>query len=81
MKLSTLDLHAASVDEATTRVDAFLMQQTNREAKRARIMTGKGTGAVQKAVIAYLKRGHYPWEYERMDNGKRNEGVLVVILE
>jgi len=81
MKLATLDLHAVSVADVADRVDRFLVQQTSRSAARARIMTGKGTGAVQKTVIAYLKLGGYPWEFERMENGKRNEGVLVVILE
>ncbi len=44
-------------------------------------MTGKGTGKVKSEVIAYLKRGGYPWEYEKLSNGSRNEGVIVVIFE
>ena len=81
MKLAMLDLHAVTVADVPDRVDRFLTQQTGKNAKRCRIMTGKGTGAVQKATIASLKIGGFPWEFERMENGSRNEGVLVVILE
>jgi DNA-nicking Smr family endonuclease len=82
MKLATLDLHAVIVADVADRVDRFLVQQNAKGATRARIMTGKGTGAVQKAVIAYLKLGGFPWQYEPgPTKGTRNEGVLVIILE
>jgi hypothetical protein len=44
-------------------------------------MTGKGTGAVKKAVCAYLKLGGFPFKPEKMSNGKDNDGVLVIFLD
>lgn len=79
MKLPTLDLHGFKTESVTDAVDKFLTRNSSQA--RVRIMTGKGTGAVQKAVVTYLKLGGFPWEFERLDNGKRNEGVLVVILD
>jgi DNA-nicking Smr family endonuclease len=77
----TLDLHGFKTADVNDAVDRFLVQQTSRHSQRIRIMTGKGTGAVLKMVTAYLKLGGYPWEFEKLENGSRNEGVLVVILD
>lgn len=79
MKLPTLDLHGFKTNDVVDAVDKFLTHNSNQP--RVRIMTGKGTGAVQKTVTDYLKLGGFPWEHERLDNGKRNEGVVVVILD
>lgn len=78
-KLPTLDLHGFKTEAVADAVDKFLTR--NSAKPRVRIMTGKGTGAVFKTVTDYLKLGGFPWEFERLDNGKRNEGVLVVILD
>lgn len=83
MKLPTLDLHGYKTADIADAVDKFLTRNSSKP--RIRIMTGKGTGAVQKAVTDYLKLGGFPWEYEKADNGQnknqRNEGVIVVILD
>jgi len=80
-----IDLHGLTVEEALSRVDRFLhdISSSNRgpSLKTARIMTGKGTGTVQKAVIQYLRQAGYPWTYDKQANGKPNEGVLVLHLE
>ncbi len=78
-KLPTLDLHGFKTDAVADAVDKFLTRNSSKA--RVRIMTGKGTGAVLKTVTDYLKLGGFPFEFERLDNGKRNEGVLVVILD
>ena len=44
-------------------------------------MTGKGSGTIFKVTTDYLKKGKYPWQFEKQKNGKPNEGVLVVILD
>ena len=75
-----LDLHRFTTSEVPDAVDRFLVQSMRKGSKRVRIMTGKGTGQVKKAVMAYLKLGGYPFEAERMPNGAKNEGVLVVFL-
>jgi DNA-nicking Smr family endonuclease len=76
-----LDLHGFKTDDVRDAVDRFLVQSMKKGQKRVRIMTGKGTGAVKKVVTEYLRLGGYPFEAERMENGARNEGVLVVFLD
>jgi DNA mismatch repair protein MutS2 len=78
--LPLLDLHGFKTDEVADAVDKFLVQSSRKGHPRVRIMTGKGTGAVKKTVMEYLKLGGFPFEAEKMAGGGRNEGVLVVIL-
>lgn len=77
-KVPTLDLHAFRVEEVASAVDRFIYQ--NHHLHRVRIMTGKGTGQVRKAVTTYLKQGDYDWHFEDLPNGGQNQGVLVVEL-
>ncbi len=81
MAKDLLDLHGFKVDEVEAVLDRFLMQISNSNLKRARIMTGKGTGAVKAVTIKYLKLAGYQWSYEKLSNGKSNEGCLVLFLE
>ena len=81
MAKDLLDLHGFKTDDVENAIDRFLVQVSTSQLKRARIMTGKGTGAVQKLAIKYLKLAGYPWEFEKLSNGKRNEGCLVIFLE
>ncbi len=80
-QLPSLDLHGYQIADIADAVDRFLVQSSRKRQTRIRIVTGKGTGAVKKAVMDYLRKGHYPFEFERLPDGKRNEGVLIVILE
>lgn len=75
----TLDLHGFKTDEVFDAVEAFLAK--HQSAKQVRIMPGKGTGAVKAKVEEYLKLARYPWRPERLDNGKVNDGVMVVFME
>ena len=77
----TLDLHGFRVDEVAAAVDRFLMQAKSKGWKRIRIVTGKGTGAVQKTCVEYLRMGGYPFEFEKQEGGKVNSGVLVVFTD
>ena len=81
MAKDLLDLHGFKSDQVEDAVDAFIMKANEFNLKRARIMTGKGTGTVQKLVIQYLKRAGYPWQYEKLSNGTENQGVLVVFVD
>lgn len=81
MAKDLLDLHGYTKDEVEAAIDRFLMQLSKTQLKKARIMTGKGTGAVKSVTINYLKAAGYPWHYERLANGKQNEGCLIVVLE
>ncbi len=75
----TLDLHGRTVDEVFDLVDQFISKNQNQA--RLRIMPGVGTGKVKAELIRYLKLGSYPWEYEVMDNGNKNVGSLIIILD
>jgi DNA-nicking Smr family endonuclease len=76
-----LDLHGYKAEDVEDAIDQFLVKVSNSNLKRARIMTGKGTGKVQALTIKYLKLAGYPWAYEKLPNGKNNEGCLVIFLE
>ena len=81
MGADLLDLHGYDSEKALGALDRFLTQAESLKLKRFRIMTGKGTGKIRALVIGVLKRGGYPWKYEKLANGKTNEGVLVVFNE
>ncbi len=81
MAKDLLDLHGFKTDEVEDALDQFLVKVSQSNLKRARIMTGKGTGAVRATVIKYLKLAGYPWAYEKLSSGKNNEGCLVIFLE
>ena len=78
--MKTLDLHGYKTDEAIDAIDRFIYKAVQDGEARVRIMTGKGTGAIFKTTTSYLKKGNYPWQFEKMSNGKPNEGVLVVFV-
>lgn len=75
----TLDLHGKTTDQVFDLVDQFISKNQNKS--RLRIMPGKGSGKIRTELIRYLKLGGYPWEYEQLDNGSRNTGSIIVILD
>ncbi|MBC7741302.1 MAG: Smr/MutS family protein [Bdellovibrionaceae bacterium] len=81
MAKDLLDLHGFKSDQVEDAIDAFLMKLSNSGLKRARIMTGKGTGTVQSITTKYLKLAGYHYAFEKLPNGKNNEGCLVIFLE
>ncbi|MCB0348261.1 MAG: Smr/MutS family protein [Bdellovibrionales bacterium] len=81
MAKDSIDLHGYRVDEVADEVDRFLMRLSSSNLKRAKIITGKGSGAVQKATIEYLKRAGYHFAFEKLSNGKENSGVLILFLD
>ena len=81
MSKDLLDLHGFKSDEVEDAIDRFLDKVSSSSLKRARIMTGKGSGVVKSIAIKYLKLAGYQWAYEKLSNGKNNEGCLVIFLE
>ena len=75
---ATLDLHGDRLEGLDDKVDRFITSSQAKGLQQVRIMTGKGSGKVLAAVQKYLKLGGYPAHFERLANGKPNEGVLVV---
>lgn len=78
---ATLDLHGRTTDEVYDLVDRFITESQRRGLGRVRIMPGKGSGRVKTVLLDYLKRGHYPWQFEVNSSQQKNEGVLIVFLE
>lgn len=78
-KSPTLDLHGYKTEDVFDAVEKFLTKYSS--SKQVRIMPGKGTGKVKAKVEEYLRLAHYPWKFERLDNGKVNDGVMVVFME
>lgn len=76
-----LDLHGYKAEDVETAVDAFIYKHHQANTSRVEIMTGKGSGKVQKVVIQYLKKAGYHWKYKELPNGKPNEGVIVVFMD
>jgi DNA-nicking Smr family endonuclease len=76
--MKSLDLHGYTIDDALPAIDQFLNTFNQSGEKRAKIITGKGSGKIQKATIDYLKKAGYNWQYEKLSNGKNNEGVLIL---
>ncbi len=79
--MSTLDLHGYSTNDVEAAIDKLLVRVAKTNLKKVRILTGKGTGAVRQVAIKYLKLAGYQWSYEKLPNGKTNEGCLVVHLD
>lgn len=79
--LPCLDLHGFKTADVADAVDRFIVQSTRKGHPRVRIMTGKGTGQVKKTVSEYLRLGGFPFAPEKLDNGKTNDGVLIVFLD
>lgn len=80
MVKSSLDLHGYKTEDVEDAIDGFLMQLSKSSLKQAKILTGKGTGKVQAVTIKYLKLAGYQWSYEKLSNGKNNEGCLIIHL-
>ncbi len=70
----SLDLHGYKVDDVPGAVDRFLHQHASRGTPQVRIITGKGTGAVKKKTLEWLKLGGYHHKAE-------NEGSLLIFME
>lgn len=74
VQMPTLDLHGYVVADVVDAVDRFLVNCQKKGVHKARIITGRGTGAVRKAALDWLKRGGFPYSNE-------NEGSFVVHLD
>lgn len=81
VKLKSIDLHGLKADEVFDALDGFLLKASQSGQRRVKIITGKGKGIVQKETERYLKMAGYHYQKEKMDNGKVNDGVLIVFVE
>ena len=77
---SEVDLRGMMVDEALASLDIFLDNALLGHLESVRIIHGKGTGAVRKAVREHLKRSRYVKSFRPGRYGEGEDGVTVAEL-
>ena len=76
-----LDIRGMAVDEALPVLDNFLDAAYMGNLPNARIIHGKGTGALRKAVHASLRRNKAVKSFRLGNYGEGESGVTVVELK
>jgi DNA mismatch repair protein MutS2 len=77
---SEVDLRGLTVEEALDKVDKYLDDAVLAGAPMVRIIHGKGTGALRKAVTDFLKAHRYVASYRLGGVGEGGDGVTVAKL-
>ena len=75
-----INLLGRTVDEALAELDKFLDDALLTHTEQVRIVHGKGTGALRKAVTEYLKKQSYVKEFRAGEFGEGDAGVTIVKL-
>ncbi len=73
-----IDLHGFHEHEAIEAISEFLMNAEQKHMKRVRIITGKGSGILQKSVRTWLINNEYFFETAKITEG--GSGALIVKL-
>ena len=82
LSISTeLDLRGLTAEEALQIVDKYLDDALLAGIPRARIIHGKGTGALRTAIIAYLREHSAVKTFRAGESGEGGSGVTVVELQ
>ncbi len=76
-----LNLLGKTVDEALTELDKYLDDAYLAHLPSVRIVHGKGTGALRKAVQNYLRRQSYVESYRLGEFGEGDSGVTIVTFK
>ena len=79
-QIPLLDLHALTEGEVFDKVDQFIHKHSQSGVTQVKIMPGKGKGVVKKKLVEYLRLANYSYQFEKLENQKENEGVLIVFL-
>ena len=77
---NTCDLRGETVEEALDRTEAFLDQTILGPFPRAFIIHGHGTGALKKAIRAYLENSPYVKSFRPGERSEGGDGITVVEL-
>ena len=75
-----INLLGKTVDDALAELDKFLDDALLTHTETVRIVHGKGTGALRKAVTEYLKKKSYVKDFRLGEYGEGDSGVTVVKL-
>ena len=73
-----LDIRGMASDEAMPVLDQFLDNAVMAKLSSARIIHGKGTGVLRKAVHAHLKHSRYVKSFRLGTFGEGEDGVTIV---
>ena len=76
-----LNLLGMTTDEAINELDKYLDDARMSHLSSVRIVHGKGTGALRKAVHNYLRRQKWIKKYRLGDFGEGDAGVTIVELQ
>lgn len=76
-----INLIGKTVDEALMELDKYLDDAYLAHLKSVRIVHGKGTGALRKAVQGYLKRQKYVKSFHLGEFGEGDAGVTITEFE
>jgi DNA mismatch repair protein MutS2 len=74
---TSIDLRGSTVDETLQRLDLYLDQAMRAGLPQARIIHGKGTGALRQAVRQFLADHPLVSAYEAADSREGGEGVTI----
>ena len=75
-----LNLLGKTVDEALIEVDKFLDDALLAHVETVRIVHGKGTGALRRAIHEHLRKLRYVKSYRLGEYGEGDSGVTIVTL-
>ena len=78
---SELNLRGMTTDEAIVELDKYLDDAYLAHLSPVRIVHGKGTGALRKAVHQYLRRQKHVASYRLGEYGEGDAGVTIVELK
>ena len=70
-----------TVDEATAALDKYLDDAYLANLPQARIIHGKGTGALRKGIHQYLRKVKYIKEFHLAEFGEGDMGVTIVTFK
>ena len=76
-----INLIGKTVDEALMELDKYLDDAYLAHLKTGRIVHGKGTGALRKAVQNHLKKQKYVKSYHLGEFGEGDAGVTIAEFE
>lgn len=76
----SIDLRGGRVEESLTRLDRYLDQAMRAGLPEARIIHGKGTGALRRAVRDFLANHPLVRDYGGADYREGGEGVTVAVI-
>ncbi|MFZ5953408.1 MAG: endonuclease MutS2 [Candidatus Rifleibacteriota bacterium] len=77
---SSVDLRGMRVEEALEAVESYLKTVCDSGLPKVYLIHGKGTGALQKAVLEYLRASPYRKKFRPGKYGEGDLGVTVVVF-